>query len=333
MLTLRNSVADTFLFRCLAKGGLLMSRTPVRSPSIARCCSAFAHVPVGWLRPRPPDRNFLRSLRDAGLPRAEQAVKVRALRQVAQPVPTAMIVEGRRAPRRIRIALTAFVIEHPQARFIVDPGLCIDAEHRALAQLPAVLRVSVSPPRDAVATVHALAELPDASIDFALPTHLHWDHICGVLDLPDLPVHVHETELCWATKGPIAPVGGVRDSLEHRSLTTFSLDGPKIATFERSHDLFGDGSVTLVDLAGHTPGSIGILAHTDTGWVLLAGDAAWNSYQIEDIRQKTSYPGGLADEDRDLCFYTLHRLHAIREQVRIIPTHDHAASQALSGQA
>jgi len=45
-----------------------------------------------------------------------------------------------------------------------------------------------------------------------------------------------------------------------------------------------------------------VLLHTSAGPVLLAGDAAWHTYQVEDIRQKSSYPGGLADEDRAEAF-------------------------------
>jgi len=67
-------------------------------------------------------------------------------------------------------------------------------------------------------------------------------------------------------------VGGVRDSLEGRTTIDYELDGPPVLTFTRSHDLFGDGSVVLVDLAGHTPGSVGVLLHTSAGPVLLAGD-------------------------------------------------------------
>jgi hypothetical protein len=72
-----------------------------------------------------------------------------------------------------------------------------------------------------------------------------------------------------------------------------------------------------------------VLAYTQRGWILLAGDAAWHTYQIDDIRQKASYPGELADDDRDLCFRTLHRLHAACSLMRIIPSHDHFASSTL----
>jgi len=85
----------------------------------------------------------------------------------------------------------------------------------------------------------------------------------------------------------------------------------------------------LVDLAGHTPGSVGVLLRTIRGPVRLAGDAAWHCLQVEPIRHKASYPGMLADEDHAANFRTLHRLHAIRIAVRVMPTQDHDAARAI----
>jgi glyoxylase-like metal-dependent hydrolase (beta-lactamase superfamily II) len=301
----------------------------VRSPTLAACCGAVASLAKGLIRPRRPDQRFLRGLTDAGLPDTAVSVTVSALRQVPRSVPTAMVVEGLRQPRRVAISLLSFVITHPEATFIVDPGVCLDVDSRAIAELPAFPRAAMRPPANTVATVTALRERPSPGLDFALPTHAHWDHVCGLLDLPELPVHLHRREHDWVMPGPIAPVGGVRESLRGRGLVQYELDGPPILTFAASHDLFGDGSVVLVDLAGHTPGSVGVLAHTATGWVLLVGDAAWNTDQIDLIRQKAGYPGEFADEDRDETFRTLHRLHAVKDRVAIIPTHDSRAAQQL----
>jgi glyoxylase-like metal-dependent hydrolase (beta-lactamase superfamily II) len=305
--------------------------TPVRTPSFAACCGAFLGLGAGAIRPRRADARFLAALTDAGVPNATATVTVSPLRQVPRAVPTALIVEGRRHPRRIENSLASFVVTHPSAKFIVDPGVCVDVGQRAVAQLPAVLRAAVRPGADVVPTVSALAEQGDAAadIDFALPTHAHWGHVCGLLDLPGLPVHLHRAEHDWVTTGSVAPVGGVRDALEGRTTIAYDLDGPPVLTFGRSHDLFGDGSVVVVDLAGHTPGSVGVLLHTAAGPVLLASDAAWHTYQIDDIRQKYSYPGGLADEDRDEAFRTLHRLHAVKDLVTVVPTHDPGAAQRL----
>lgn len=303
---------------------------PVRSPTLRQCCGAAAGLVRGMVRPKRPDERFLRSVADAGLPNAARTVTVRALRQVPRPVPTAAIVEGMFTPARIDNSLTSFLIAHPQATFIVNPAVCVDAEQRAIAQLPAVLRVAVRPPASTLPTIAALAELPDPpELDFALPTHAHWDHVSGLLDLPDLPVSLHRREHDWIGSGPVAPVGGVRDSLRGRPVSEYELDGPPVLTFTASHDLFGDHSVILLDLAGHTPGSVGVLAHTRRGWVLIAGDAAWHRLQIDTVRQKSSYPGNLVDEDRGEAFKTLQRLHLARHAVTIIPTHDHQAALAL----
>ncbi len=303
---------------------------PVRSPTILQCCAAAAGLVRGLVRPRRPDQRFLRSIVDAGLPDPGRTVAVTALPQVPRPVPTAAIVEGAFAPARIENSLTSFVVTHPEATFIVDPAVCTDVEERAIAQLPAVLRPAVRPPAATIPTITALARLPEPPrLDFALPTHAHWDHVSGLLDLPGLPVRLHRTENEWIGSGPVAPVGGVRDSLRGRPVVEYDLDGPPVLTFARSHDLFGDNSAILVDLAGHTSGSVGVLMHTSRGWLLIAGDAAWHALQIEKVRQKSSYPGALVDEDRDEAFKTLHRLHLARHRVSIVPTHDHHAALQL----
>ncbi|ORB72932.1 MBL fold metallo-hydrolase [Mycobacterium scrofulaceum] len=308
-----------------------MTHDPVRSPTLRQCCAAATGLVWGAVRPKRPDERFLRSVADAGLPAPRRAVTVTALPQVPRPVPTAAIVEGTFAPARVGNSMTSFVVRHPQATFIVDPAVCRDVERRAIAQLPAVLRVAVRPPADTVPTITALHRLPEPpALDFALPTHAHWDHVSGLLDLPGLPVHLHRTERDWIGSGPVAPVGGVRDSLRGRAVVDYELDGPPVLTFARSRDLFGDRSVLLVDLPGHTPGSVGVLAHTGRGWILIAGDAAWHCLQIEKVRQKSSYPGVLVDEDREEAFRTLQRLHLARHAVRIVPTHDHEAALDLS---
>ncbi|WP_330180666.1 MBL fold metallo-hydrolase [Nocardia sp. NBC_01503] len=304
---------------------------PVRSPSLAQCCAAATGLVLGMVRPRPVDERFLRSITDAGLPDPSRTVRVTALEQAPRSVPTAMVVEGTFQPRRIVNSLTTFVVQHPEATFLVDPSVCLDAEHRAIAQLPAALRGVVRPPAETLATITALGLRPDLPApDFALPTHAHWDHVCGLLDLPGLPIHLHRPEHQWISAGTVAPVGGVRDSLIDRPMVEFELDGPPVLTFTRSRDLFGDGSIVLVDLAGHTPGSIGILAHTERGWVLLAGDAAWHELQVEKIRQRSAFPGNFVDENRDEAFKTLHRLHLARNFATVVPTHDHDATRRLN---
>lgn len=226
--------------------------------------------------------------------------------------------------------MTTFLVEHPHARFLVDPAICADVVRRAVSQVPTALRVVVRPPDGVISTAQALADIGDPMVDFALATHLHWDHVSGLLDLPTMSIMINSPELAWAMTGPVAPVGGVRDALRGRETVEFTLDGPAVLTFPAGHDLFGDGSVVMVDLAGHTPASVGVLLHTARGWVLLAGDAAWHRLQVDRLRQKASYPGLLVDVDREQTFRTLHRLHAAASRVKVVPAHDHLAAQGVN---
>ena len=299
------------------------------SADLRRLPTSIGGTVAGLLRPRPVDDRLLRSIDDAGFPDGERTVRVRALPQVARTVPAGSNIEGAGWLRTVRTSLTTFVIEHPDATFLVDPSFCRDAERRVLPEFSALLRRVVAPPDDSVATVDGMHTL-GVRADFALPTHAHWDHVCGLLDLPGMPVYLRDTERDWILRPGPAPAAGVRAALtDGRELRGYELDGAAVATFSASHDLFGDGSVLLVELAGHTPGSVGVLARTTGGWVLIAGDAAWHHEQIDRVRQKAAFPGNYVDDNRDATFRTLHRLHAARHLMRIVPTHDHDRSHAL----
>lgn len=281
--------------------------------------------------PRRPDQRLLARLSEAPrrLPRAKRTVGLQTLRQQPRTVPSRILYERMRGADQL--SLQSFVVRHPEATILIDPAVPRDVDHQAMSELQPILRRTVRPPASTIPTVEALTET-GIRPDLALCTHAHWDHVSGLLDLPDLPAALHDVELDWAATGKLAPAGGVRRGLANRQLLEFTLSGPPVLTFERSHDLFGDASVVLVDLAGHTPGSIGVLLATDDGPVLLVGDAAWHGLQIDHLRQRSGFPGCLVDEDREQTWRTLHRLHALPAAVSVVPAHDHERASRWSAQ-
>jgi glyoxylase-like metal-dependent hydrolase (beta-lactamase superfamily II) len=302
----------------------LSSRTPLL-PVLARSVAAAAALLLDGVRPDRPDEAFRSALPDAGLPQPSAAVTLTAFAQVARTVPTFAIVRGVRKPAGLLSSMTTFLVRHPSATFLIDPAICDDVRDRVLPQLPQPMRAVVTPPADVISVTDSLADLgvPPEDIDFALPTHLHWDHVSGLVDLPLVPIRTSRSEWDWAMGGSRAPQGIVRRPLENRAVTFYDLDGPPVLTFERSHDLFGDGSVVLVDMAGHTPGSVGVLLHLGQGdWALMAGDAVWHLLQVEKVRPTGSFPGRLTDLDRAGAMRTVRRLAALDGRITVIPTHD-----------
>ncbi|WP_328389512.1 MBL fold metallo-hydrolase [Nocardia sp. NBC_00416] len=303
-------------------------------PTLLSCCAALAATPARLLRPRRADTGFLAGLESAPLPPVRASVGLTVLVQGRMSAPTTVVAEGVRSLGHLPMAMAAYIVEHPSARFVVDPALCAQVHRRVLPGLPFPLPLLVAPDKPVLGLADALAarDIDPAALDFVLPTHLHWDHISGVLELPEaVPMRLPSAELSWALDGPHAPAGVVRGPLAGRSLDPLELDGPPVLTFARSRDLFGDGSVLLVDLAGHTPGSIGVLLATRDGRrVLLAGDSVWNRLQIELIREKAPMPGQLFDADRDKAFETIHRLHALPDGIEVVAAHDYDAVAALA---
>ncbi|MFE7744745.1 MBL fold metallo-hydrolase [Nocardia sp. NPDC057455] len=294
------------------------------------CCTAGMSMPWRTAFPRRPDAELLASITDAGLPPARATVRLTALVHGVRPAPAYGVIEGVLRPRTVAIAMTSFLVEHPRARFLVDPAMCTDVHTRVLPRLRRPYRELVAPSKALVGLADSLAmsAIPVERVDFAIATHLHWDHVAGLLDLPEsLALRATTAELKWATNPAATPIG-VAESLGTRPTPSFDLDGPPVLTFSRSHDLFGDGSVLAVDLSGHTPGSIGlVLAVPDGGTVLLAGDAVWRREQIALLRAKPPLPGLLVDHDRSAAFAAIHRLHRLPAGIEVIPAHDHAAAK------
>lgn len=258
-------------------------------------------------------------------------MRLTALPQARLSAPAAVVAEGARRPWRFELGMTSFLVEHPQARFLVDPSMCHDVHTRVLPELPGPLRAFVAPYRPVTGMLEALERVglgPEA-LDFALPTHLHWDHVSGLAELPRLAIRTTEPERSFALDGPEPPLAFARSPLVGREAQTYELDGPPVLTLPRSHDLFGDGAVVLVDLAGHTPGSVGVLLTLDGGrLVLLAGDAVWHGMQARLLREKAPFPGRLVDTDRNGAFATVHRLHALPDTVELVASHDRRAAGA-----
>ncbi len=300
------------------------------SLSLASCCAAIAATSVRLIRPRAPNARLLESIHDAGTPPARTTVRLTILRQAVSTVPAPLVIEGSFRPLMVPMSMTTFLVEHPRGRFLVDPAMCADVHTQVVPLLPRALRRLVAPPKPVLGLGEALADAGHnvTDVDFVLPTHLHWDHIAGLLDLPAaVPVRATDAEYAEAERTTVT-----ESLLRPHPFDPYVLDGPPVLTFTASCDLFGDGSIILVDLAGHTPGSVGILlALNDDRRVLLAGDAVWHSRQITLIREKAPFPGNLVDHDRDGTFDAIHRLHALPRHVHTIPAHDYTVIDTRCG--
>lgn len=173
-----------------------------------------------------------------------------------------------------------------------------------------------------------------AAVGHIVLSHLHGDHVAGVADFPDARVycadaawqHLRHCNRVSATANGYLPA--LLDDVPARlscfsSLPLASTLPPELTGFAPVHDLFGDGSVLLVDLPGHAPGHSGLWFDDGHGPVFLIADASWSS----DALEQGVLPPGLVTAwlgDGPAYRDTFARLRALGQQhphVRVIPAH------------
>jgi nucleoside-diphosphate-sugar epimerase/glyoxylase-like metal-dependent hydrolase (beta-lactamase superfamily II) len=171
------------------------------------------------------------------------------------------------------------------------------------------------------------------SIRRIILSHFHADHVCGLFDFPD--AEILTSARAWlAIKGrrgfravsrAILPELLPAD-LEQRLRLIEHFQSPGFGPFESTHDVFGDGSVRMVDLSGHALGQIGLLIQRDPmedGRCLLAADAVWTSRTIQENLKFTPGFRLLAASARE-ARQSQQKLWQFYQQfpnIELIPTH------------
>jgi N-acyl homoserine lactone hydrolase len=168
------------------------------------------------------------------------------------------------------IPYTFWAIEHEQGWVLIDCGPHPDLATDPGARLGAQVEMSDVQMREDDDVVSRLATIgiDPAEVTDVIATHLHYDHCGGLALLPNATVHVQRAELDFATEPP-----------EYQAAAYIPDDWAHInqwAIHEGEHNLFDDGSITLVPTPGHTPGHQSVLVRLPTANVICVVDAAYH---------------------------------------------------------
>jgi glyoxylase-like metal-dependent hydrolase (beta-lactamase superfamily II) len=100
-------------------------------------------------------------------------------------------------------------------------------------------------------------------VNFVGISHYHGDHIGQAADFPAATLLIGSED--WEA------IRGREDSAAR--FQPWITGGGKVQPLQRDHDVFGDGSVIMIDTPGHTPGHHALLVRLpQMGPVLLTGD-------------------------------------------------------------
>lgn len=238
----------------------------------------------------------------------------------------------------VDVPINVFVIEHPQGLVLFDTGLdpAVQTNARYVSHpigrffMRRLFRLAMQP-EDRLGSKLAQLGFDASTVSKAVISHLHFDHVGGIAEIPQAELLVSRDE--WAQLLRPHPD---RDFIfkEHIQLPTAKwrmvdftpTSDPLFAPFGGHHDLMGDGALVLLPTPGHTPGSLSMLVRIEGQTpILLVGDLC---YDVESLMNDRT--PGTGNRNRLLASYAAVRsLKRQLPDLMILPAHDFVAQDLL----
>lgn len=165
---------------------------------------------------------------------------------------------GLNGNRPVTLSAGCYLVRHGDDYLLWDAGLA-----RSFIGKPEVTeRRTISLDRSIVGQLQAAHIRPEQITIVAL-SHGHFDHIGQAADFPAARLLIGDADYRAVVADPArAPL-----------IAPWLKDGAKFGRIAGDHDVFGDGSIEMVSLPGHTAGHYGLLVRRSRGTpVLLSGD-------------------------------------------------------------
>ncbi len=238
----------------------------------------------------------------------------------------------------VKLPINYFLIEHRSGLILfdtgLDPKLLTDSNYISSAIgrffLRRVFRFEETT-GDPLKTLVARAGFNANEITRAVISHLHFDHVGGISQVPQAELIISDREWTQLSQPHPERKWFLQEHIEipgarWTPIQFNATDDPLFEPFEGMYDLTGDGSLILLPTPGHTVGSLSMLIRCP-GWapILLVGDLAYEARLIEE-----DVTPGLGDPvELRRSYAKVRRLKQLLPDLVAVPAHDFSALESI----
>lgn len=167
------------------------------------------------------------------------------------------------AGKRKDMVISCYLIRHGTDYMLWDAGFGAELAGRTEEPIPGV---TVALKRTIVDQLRDIGVKPD-QVTIVGISHMHYDHVGQAASFPKARLLIGAEDLSILSSSPENPL------LEPHRLDPWLKGGAPKEGVIGDKDVFGDGTVTMLALPGHTPGHHGLLVRLkNKGPVLISGD-------------------------------------------------------------
>ena len=251
--------------------------------------------------------------------------------------PEAFVYRGGSLFKTRKLSHVSILIQHPKGTFVFDTGLGSEIEGQFHDHFSFIDRqlFKFTKLKSLVETLNENNFNPD-SIDFIIPTHLHFDHAGGIKDFDHPTVWTTKEEYDHAFSEEATPPAFIKEQYEAAFIKWKFMEFDTITyeIFNESYDVFEDGTVVLVKLPGHTKGSLGMFVNLKSGTrYFFTGDLTWAAEAFNTPSEKHAIPRKKVDGNREKVKETIVQVHYLKKkkpELKIVPAHDSNAQKDMA---
>lgn len=180
---------------------------------------------------------------------------------------------------RIDIPVPMYIIDHPEGLVVFDTGMNIAVVPDNGAEYWGPVAGAFTPTMSRDQAIDRQLQRIGKSVDdvkYVVHSHLHLDHVGNISMFPNATHVIRKAELqnAWWPERFQRAAYVMSDFESTRSLNILELT--------RDLDLFGDGSIELIDTKGHTKGHQSMVVRLpNSGTMILASDAAYMAENLQ----------------------------------------------------